>query len=77
MSLIDQYHRCGVPGCKRRIILHYFCCGQHRSLLGFDLSVRLQTAWRERGWDPERFERIRAQAYKAWGWQPERTSCPS
>lgn len=71
-----QRHGCGSPGCTRRIIKHYFCCGQHRSLLGFDLSVRLQTDWRERQFDPERFARTRAEALKVWGWAPEKMACP-
>jgi hypothetical protein len=72
---LQRKHRCGSPGCGRFIEVHYFCCGQHRSILGFELNVRLQTDWRERQWDRDRFERTRAEAYRKWGWKPEGTVC--
>lgn len=56
--------------------MHYYYCGQHRSMLGFDLSVRLQTDWRERRWDPQRFERTQREALRALGWTPEAV-CPN
>lgn len=70
-------HNCGAPTCQRRIATHYFCCGQHRSLLGFELSVRTQTDWRERRWDKARWERTRAEAFRTWGWSPEGVACPA
>jgi hypothetical protein len=60
------HHECGSIACHRRIPMHYFACGQHRSLLGWDLNIRLQTAWLERRWDRERFERTRAEAFALW-----------
>jgi hypothetical protein len=71
MSLMTDWRRCGAPGCARRVKTFYFCCAQHRSLLGYELSVRLQTDWRERTFDPARFERTKGHAFRAWGWQPE------
>jgi len=64
-------HTCGAPGCTRHI-KYYFCCGQHRALLGFELSADLQTAWRERRFDAERFAAVRARTLEAWGWQAEK-----
>lgn len=66
---------CGAPGCARRQPAHYFCCAQHRALLGFELSVRLQTAWRERRFNRDNFETTRAEALRAWGWKE--TTCPT
>jgi len=76
-SSLGPMHDCGAPGCGRRTPAHYFCCAQHRSLLGFELSLRMQTDWRERRWDRQRFERTRAEAYRQWGWTPEAAACPS
>ena len=83
-SSLERTHECGVPGCHRRIKAFYFACLQHRQLLGFDLSVRLQTAWIERRWNTG-FEEVKAEALRKWGWKPEtpcsnpssaRPSCP-
>lgn len=71
----DRWHTCGAPGCTRRLKTWYFACGQHRQILGYDLNVRLQTAWHERRWDPTRFESTRLEAFKAWGWTPEPSAC--
>lgn len=76
LTSLETWHQCGCPVCRRRVQTHYFCCAQHRSLLGYELSVRLQTDWRERRFDRERFERTRAQAYRVWGWKPE-AACPT
>lgn len=62
------HHECGSPVCHRRIAMYYFACGQHRALLGWDLNIRLQTAWLERRWNQDGFERTRDEAFKAWGW---------
>jgi len=51
--------------------LFCFCCGQHRALLGFELSSDLQTRWRERQYNPDAFERVKAKALRRWGWQPD------
>lgn len=80
ISRFDRYnlrHRCGAPGCTRRVTVHYFCCGQHRSHLGFELNVRLQTAYQERRWDPQRWESTRTEAFRSWGWKPEYVECPA
>lgn len=71
---VEKWHGCGAPGCPRRVTAHHFCCAQHRSLLGFDVSVRLQTAWRERRWDPQRFAATHVEALRKWGWKAE-TPC--
>lgn len=70
------HHECGSPVCHRRIAMHYFACGQHRALLGWDLNIRLQTAWLERRWDRERFECTRDEAFQAWGWTKQREVTP-
>lgn len=67
----EKMHTCSAPGCVRWIPLHFFACGQHRTLLGYDLSVRMQTAWQERTWDKERFERTRAEAFRKWQGKPD------
>lgn len=71
VSEFNQWRKCGAPGCGRRVKQFYFCCAQHRSLLGLDLSSDLQTRWRERRLNPEEFARVKAKALRAWGWQPE------
>jgi hypothetical protein len=63
------WHKCGAPPCQRRVNEFHFCCGQHRSLLGWQLSADLQTAWRERQWRRDHFEHTRRRALKAWGWR--------
>lgn len=65
---------CGKPGCQRWT-LHYYACSQHRALLPHDLMVRLETAWREQHFDRTRWERTRAEALKAWGWQAQAVEC--
>jgi hypothetical protein len=67
------WHKCGAPPCSRRVSSFYFCCGQHRALLGWRLSADLQTAWRERRWRPINYDTTRRLALQAWGWQPEET----
>jgi hypothetical protein len=69
-SSLNQWRRCGAPGCARRVKVFYFCCGQHRALLGFDLSSDLQTRWRERQYNPDAFEAAKAKALRKWGWEP-------
>ena len=71
MNLLNDWRRCGAPGCPRRVKTFYFCCGQHRALLGLELSSDLQTRWRERQYNPDEFARVKAQALRKWGWQPE------
>jgi hypothetical protein len=71
ISRSEEWRRCGAPGCARRIKTAYFCCGQHRSLLGFELNADLQTAWGERQFDLARFNQLKAKALRAWGWEPE------
>lgn len=70
-SDLKQWRNCGAPGCGRRIKAFYFCCGQHRALLGFELSSELQTRWRERQWNHDAFEACKARAMRVWGWEPE------
>ncbi len=62
-----RHHRCGAFGCGYWIERFYFCCHQHSRLLGFDLAVRVQTAWQEKHWDRPRFEAARLEAFRAWG----------
>lgn len=69
--MMNEWRNCGAPGCGRRVKYFYFACGQHRALLGLNLSTELQTAWRERTLRPDEFARIKAKAQRAWGWQPE------
>lgn len=69
--LLEVFHQCQAPGCTRRIAMHYFCCGQHRSLLGWVLSCDMQTAWRERAWNRDNYESKRRQALRSWGWTEE------
>lgn len=76
MNVRTLHHECGSPVCHRRIALHYFASGQHRALLGWDLNVRLQTAWLERRWDPDRFALTRADALKVWHRQRAREVTP-
>lgn len=71
MSLFNQWRKCAAPGCSRRVKLYYFCCGQHRDLLGLELSQKLQYAWIERTRSPQVFETLKAEALRKWGWQPE------
>lgn len=71
----DKWHTCGAPGCTRRVKKYYFACGQHRGILGWDLNCRLQTDWRERQFDPDRWERTRTEAFRKWGWKPEQATC--
>jgi len=68
----SHWHQCGAPPCTRRVSGFYFCCGQHRSLLGWRLSADMQTAWRERRWNRENYESTRRKALQAWGWTEER-----
>lgn len=71
MSLLNEWRKCGAPGCSRRVKIFYFCCGQHRALLGYELSCELQTAWRERRFNQDRFETLKNKAFRTWGWTPE------
>lgn len=74
--LLERYHACQVPGCKRRIKQWFFACLHHSLYLGYDLSVRLQTAWLEREWRAADFEAIKREALQRWGWKEEKP-CPS
>jgi len=71
VSLFNQWRKCGAPGCSRRVRIYYFCCAQHRDLLGLQLSGELQFAWRERQFNQDRFESVKAKAFRTWGWEPE------
>lgn len=74
--MLKRWHGCQAPGCHRRIREFYFACGQHRALLGYELSCALQTAWLERGWRPaEEFEARKREALARWGWKD--TPCPA
>lgn len=70
-----QWRKCGAPGCQRRVTTYYFCCGQHRALLGFVLNADLQSAWIHRATWPDQFKELKAKAFRAWGYEVE-TMCP-
>lgn len=66
---------CRAPRCSKRVRIHYFCCPQHRALLGFELNVRLHTGWLQRSWDPNGFEQVRAESMKVWAEQMKEIRC--
>jgi hypothetical protein len=58
-------HRCGIPECRGWVNKGRVICVQHSVLIGWELAVRLQTAWQERKWGPEwkaRYLKVRHEA---------------
>lgn len=43
--------------CGRRIYVNQWCCGAHKSILGWRLAAEITTAWRERHMAPGYWER--------------------
>ncbi len=44
-------HICCVTGCKSWVLAHYFCCHQHRAIMGPELYEKADMVWRTKPFD--------------------------